>query len=369
MARVLMIDDDEDVAATVKEAALKAIPGLTFECETDFEKGFSRIKDEEPDVVILDWYLDPPRDKTPGQPVWEKIWKDNFCPVVIFTARPPAFEPALPESHPFVKVFTKGRGTEQKVVQCIADFVPHVNAMRRVRTELDGILRAVLKDTAPFVLRGTADPAKQPDVLARTARRRVAAVMDEAELTGGPILDWERYVVPPIGREPCVGDVLRRIGDDSGEPTAYCLVLTPSCDMVSGRTKVSRALVAKCCDCGMFVTQGLDLQTTKEKTVRERLKSSLTQAQCRGYVSLPELPGIIPHLSLNLRDLDLIELGQIANEAGADTKYQRIASIDSPFREQIVWAFLEISGRPGMPDRDFTGTIEGIVADLSRVKK
>jgi len=32
--------------------------------------------------------------------------------------------------------------------------------------------------------------------------------------------------------------------------------------------------------------------------------------------------------------------------------FTRIASIDSPFREQIAWAHLQIAGRPGVPERD-----------------
>jgi CTP synthase len=86
-------------------------------------------------------------------------------------------------------------------------------------------------------------------------------------------------------------------------------------------------------------------------------------------MSLPELPGLIPHLSLDLRDLDLIDLGQIGNRGTAGITYERVATIDSPFREQMAWAFLQIAGRPGLPDRDFSATIEGIVAALSHAKK
>jgi CTP synthase len=35
-------------------------------------------------------------------------------------------------------------------------------------------------------------------------------------------------------------------------------------------------------------------------------------------------------------------------------KYCRIASVDSPFREQIVWAHMINACRPGMPSRDMT---------------
>ena len=40
-----------------------------------------------------------------------------------------------------------------------------------------------------------------------------------------------------------------------------------------------------------------------------------------------------------------------------------MASVSSPFREQIVWAYMINSCRPGMPDRDMTTWAEGIMTE------
>ena len=35
-----------------------------------------------------------------------------------------------------------------------------------------------------------------------------------------------------------------------------------------------------------------------------------------------------------------------------NTYYLRMCSIDSPFREQIIWNYMQTSCRPGVPDRN-----------------
>lgn len=53
----------------------------------------------------------------------------------------------------------------------------------------------------------------------------------------------------------------------------------------------------------------------------------------------------------NLRNLQLIPIENIG-KPGEGKKFIRVASIDSPFREALSWAYLQVSGRPGLPERD-----------------
>jgi hypothetical protein len=46
----------------------------------------------------------------------------------------------------------------------------------------------------------------------------------------------------------------------------------------------------------------------------------------------------------------------------------RVASVDSPFREQIAWAFVQIAGRPALPDRDLESWVQEIREQISGVK-
>ena len=63
----------------------------------------------------------------------------------------------------------------------------------------------------------------------------------------------------------------------------------------------------------------------------------------------------------DLRDLEIIPIGDI----GVDNKpFLRVASIDSPFREMVAWAYLHTACRPGLPDRDFKAWRDEIINTL-----
>lgn len=60
----------------------------------------------------------------------------------------------------------------------------------------------------------------------------------------------------------------------------------------------------------------------------------------------------------------------MTNSISLEHTYFRVASIDSPFREQIVWAYMITSCRPGMPNRDMNlwakyPAIEAGASDIS----
>jgi CTP synthase len=71
-------------------------------------------------------------------------------------------------------------------------------------------------------------------------------------------------------------------------------------------------------------------------------------------------------MSAHLRDLELIPADEIGD--GDPAKFVRAASVDSPFREQIAWAFVQIAGRPAVPDRDLESWIEEIKARVAEAK-
>ena len=62
----------------------------------------------------------------------------------------------------------------------------------------------------------------------------------------------------------------------------------------------------------------------------------------------------------NLKRLELLEWEQIRlggdendeDQPARDGRFKRVASTDSPFREMVVWAYLRVAGRPGLPDID-----------------
>jgi hypothetical protein len=206
-------------------------------------------------------------------------------------------------------------------------------------------------------------------MVVRSARRRVAAAMDDKLSVGGPNLrSWEHYLSPPITSEyPLTGDIIRRQNGNPEDPAEYAVVLTPSCDLVSGegrKPKVKRVLVARCKDVGRLLQELAPGDRDDEEERRKKLRIILTQGHGHSCLPLPALPGIFPQMAADFRALELIDFGKIVTGEGGE--YERVASVDSPFRELVAWAYALCAARPGLPDRDYDAWVDEIVSALPK---
>jgi CTP synthase len=183
-------------------------------------------------------------------------------------------------------------------------------------------------------------------------------MMDEVTATENrPLFSWEQYLVPAVGRSPLTGDLLRRHGIAWDDPSGYRLVVSPSCDLVLGRNE-STVLVAKCGGAAALLKKvGLAGISDKEK-VKSRV---LSPGFASGCLPLPAFPKQIPLLFALLKELEVVPYEQIGPDPAVGATYKRVASIDSPFREQVAWAFLSTGARPGMPDRDLDAWASALV--------
>jgi len=184
---------------------------------------------------------------------------------------------------------------------------------------------------------------------------------------------WEMYLCPPIKNSSIqLGDILVKTESETDggsandtstelDPSNYFIVLTPSCDLVKSESqspKVSKILVARCCRVNKFKEKIFNnINVTKfERRVKSEL---LTPGHKNEYVPLPKFSNKIPIMFANLRDLCLIPVDDVG-AFGSNHRYQRVGSIDSPFREMIAWVYSNFTSRPGLPERDF----EDMVMDL-----
>lgn len=344
MPRVLIIDDEVSVVEVLISAIKKSLLDLDCVPESGFAAAADLLKKEVFDAVVLDL-----RQGTdlPGQPIWRDIWTRRFCPIVIYTAVSGELDPPLPKDHAFVKRIKKGSGSETKVVEVLKTFEPQIVAIARLHEELHIMVQRALRDTAGSGIVTGDEPAH----LVHAVRRRVAALMDSKSATEGrELFSWEQYLIPPIGDSPLTGDLLRKRAASWQDPNAYRLVLTPSCDMVREQKPCATVLVATCCGAEGVIAACPSL-SSKDPVAAERVRTQvLSPGHFSGMLPLPQFPGVVPLLGARLKDLQVIPYESIGAE-GADA-YERVASIDSPFREQVSWAFLTTVARPGLPDRD-----------------
>jgi CheY-like chemotaxis protein len=363
IVRILLIDDQPENVAALRAELIDNLPGCV--CEViGFEDANERIESHDPHVIVLDLLQGVGADaEAVGLQTRTYIWEKKFCPLVLYTAAADLMDEDANKNHPFMCVIRKGANSEREVLARIQQYEPHIATLELVAKEIRWTMNGVLREIAPRIFERVADDPGRRDALTRSARRRVAAKMDEALSIGGANLkSWGFYLCPPVAAHPLTGDVLRKRDGNKADPTAYSVILTPSCDLASDGArapKVSEVLVSRCKPANRLL-QDLNLQTWANKH-KDKLLALLRQGYAQSCLPLPALPGEFPAMVADFRSLELIAYDQIGE---ADKDYIRIASVDNPLRELTAWAYLSSAARPALPERDFDAWADEIVTAL-----
>ena len=363
--KILFIEDRPETIEPAEELIKKKF----VQADTDicnFEDAGSRLRSFRPHLVILDLIKDEDAagSEVEGLNTYQAIWDSHFCPVIVYSARKEEYENSR-EPHPLVISELKGAGSEIPVVKAIEKLTPYIEALKKSENLVRECLSSAMRDTA---LRASSTPMpadRLADIVTRSGRRRVAAMMDEPVPGESQLASWEIYLYPPVSNQKLLGDVLRKSDGDPGDPGSFRVVLTPSCDMVdagSQKPRVDKVLVANCSPMNQ-VLQSMGMQNSAAVTLKKELpRKMLNQGYFQDFIPLPYLEGAIPAMAANLKDLALIPISDI----GPEHEFTTIASVDSPFREQVAWAYLQITGRPGLPERDTSTWAEDIIKAVEK---
>ena len=359
---ILFIEDEPESIEPVLMRLDEEIPG-TRTLTKNFATADEVIRKRRPDIVVLD-ILQGGASHNPepiGLDNLNFIWNHRFCPVVVYSADPGRLENhEYLKDHPFIKIEKKGAGSDDSVVRAIRDFRPLVLAMRDTEEKIHGQLTEAMKSTAPLAAASAKDPGDLAKIVMRSGHRRVAALMDEQLPDETKLAVWEQYIFPPVSTDIQLGDILRE-RDSSNYAQSFRIVLTPSCDMVRSEErspKVQQVLVAKCCPMTEALrTIGLGVGRNLDYQIKSRL---LSQGYSQSIIAIPPLPDNIPAIAANLKDLELIPIDNI----GDTGEFRVVASIDSPFRELVSWAYLQIACRPGLPERDLDTWAKDIISSI-----
>lgn len=357
--KILFIDDNQNSVVVASYLLNDEIENPSIDI-VGFDDAEMHLQKTQPDIVVLDLLLGAPSEQNDeGLKIEDFIWESCFCPVVVYSAEPDR----LKKEHPLIKKVQKGSGSQHGVLRAVNDLKPVADMLRQARQnakeEVDKAFSLVMREVAEQASMTFTDPERLSDFVRRSGRRRLAAMMDT------PIADelasWEQYLCPPVSDDVLLADVLMTKDADKDQPESFCVVLTPSCDMVrtgGSRPKVNRVLVARCCS--MLHAQRLVGLIGSNKKVKRNIKEMLNEGYRRAIIPLPKLEGVIPTMAANLRDLELIEIEKIG--AGKEFEYRRVASCDSPFRELVAWAYMQNAARPGLPVRDVNTWAKEIIA-------
>lgn len=365
--RVLIIDDEESsrqaLCATLMEETGWDVQDQGFE---GLEETLVRFR---PDMVVLDLMDDNPPERTDtGNRSFDQIRETWFCPVVVYSA----FPDEQHFDHRLVKTIVKGTDSDVQVRDCLAEFVPQARMIRSVHEDFDARVREALRDSVHALgeQMGTETNGFDDSILARAVRRLVAARVDAGASADATLHAWERWIVPPLGDHLLTADLIRLKQADWENREAFRLVLTPSCDLAIGHDrepKVEKVLVACCEPLRRFGGTQLSLGEKLTRRQKDQLRSILTEGMADNILPIPSFRGHVPLMVANLKRLELVAWNSIdfgvedSDAENADAEFRRVASTDSPFREMVVWAYLRVTGRPGVPNI----AVEDWLADIS----
>ena len=252
--KVLMIEDN---VSTI-QGLIDAVCDRGWEhLVASFDIAEESIYSFDPDVVVMDWMFDE-EDVEKGRPILERIVANEFRPVIVFSAHDlsTVLEDILLK-HRLID-FTRKGDDDSKLAEKIDTWRDSALALSRMRHSMNEALIESAKVLDVFQ-KMTAFPS--PEIVSFMLSRRTIQYFEQAEVGEQPPT-WIQYVYPPMMNNLLVADVLRIYSEEAdqsqpGIPSEYCVVLTPSCDMVNHAEHGFKVLVSHCCNKGRFTEQRL----------------------------------------------------------------------------------------------------------------
>ncbi|WP_041763256.1 response regulator [[Leptolyngbya] sp. PCC 7376] len=403
--RVLLVDDDEDSCKLIQEY-LKDFceiedTNIVVEYITKFNLALEYLEARKIDLLILDVRIgdiddDLEVDDEAGRKTLKAIQENLFVPVIFHTGLPRVVEDLASN---LIRVVPRENDSPKKLLTEIESLL---------KTGLPALNRAIIKHTEKvqrsymwgFVNENWPEFEQIQDrnELAHLLARRLAisfSFENVGEIETGlgesgtqaseanQAHSMRYYVLPPISIDPQTCDLYR---DETG---LYWVLLTPSCDMVM-REKNGRSSCSA--DYFMFAGCASLTEQTEYAELKEHFDSNPLTEDFKTYEDLsgkhkklavrlrkfllnnPEkrqkgryffLPKAwrIPDLIVDFQNVKAIPLEEVFSP---DSKLERIASVDSPFRESLISRFNSFFGRIGTPDLDVEIILRRLISMTSQ---
>lgn len=355
--RVLIIEDKDDLAADAKreiEDAFEESNEIEVEVsiETDFERGFARVRKRESDVVVLDVRRDAcesvTEDDTAGQAVYRDIKEACFAPVVFWTALPEKVNHE--QMSPLVTVVAKEETDKLPAAIQAAVASGALTTIRDIEQHAADVLRKHMwTELAPNWAEYTGDTDSAG--ITQVLLSRLARILDEDRDQKFTTHPSHRYVYPPASDRRSPGDVLRATDQ------TWWVVLTPACDFE--QDKVKYVLLAKASPLAEHpkyrTWKSSNPGSSNEKDRWNSLDQDVLRATRGRFHFLPAFREI-PDLVIDLENVKAVEVNALDDFAW-------VASLVSPFAEALLVQHSHLRGRVGVPEIDSLRVKQRLLGD------
>lgn len=354
--RLLIVEDKaDDVRGILDHADEKGWENRRL----DFTEAISAVDEYDPDVIVLDMKDDAAQDELRGGEIFKLIWKNRFRPTIVFSGLADSFVIEDPDIQAMARdplFICIPKGDEDPVISkldYLADIVPSISRLRR---KLNSAL--IASANAIGTIKKASEGASE-EVQDYLFSSRITQFLQEPAIEQAlPTL--VHYICPPMGDHMLVGDILHH-----QENNEYVIILTPSCDMARA-AEDAKILVAHSSDFAS-IHDSFNADYSKKPGKYENRKKQMVRKMNQGFYEsklyLPAIEGVFPNLCFNMKDVDIVKLGDIAPCADKKTEHQpwlRLASLASPYRERATWAYLSTACRPGVPTLDADSWVDSI---------
>jgi len=361
---VLAVDDDPANLDRLERIFERGIgfDGDTFKFTkiTSFDDGLELIRTARFDFIFLDVHenagdpdpnAEPNAEDQKGEELLEALKKIRFSPVIFYTGYPKKVEHL---SSPVVRVLEKGATVDEvrnEVKEILNTKLPHLS------NYIENKSREYIWETLSSVWDKIPD-ISPPDIALLLARRLASnlsenVIKDILGIGKDYIKPLEMYIYPPI--ELCSpGDIYQQ--KDTFE---HWIVCTPACDFE--QKKAQNVLLAKVHSLSEY--EGVanvkaarenhrNANSSDAKAIKVlKNKVTKTESQLRNFVNNggPKryrfLPGTF-FIESSYIDFQCIKSINLEENEG----YDKVCTLDSPYREQVINLFSNYYGRIGTPD-------------------
>lgn len=375
---VLLVEDENETCRQIKEHYdTWSYEGnrLLITDVTDFTIALEELNKQRYDLLILDVFMGANKTIESGEKagieVLNKVKQRRFIPVVFYTALPAAVKTL---ENPLIKVAEKtGMAFEtldSSIIELLNTGLLKIN--REFTRHVDGTLREYLWD---FVPQNWKEITSSGDLesLAYLLCRRLAASFDtrgaerlaqslkseqvtqatEQENETEKVHPMQYYIIPPSGEWLSTGDIVKENGTE--EPDSYWLILTPTCDFIERAKSERRAehvLIVQCLPLREFSEyqechKEKPHSSSKTRRLNDLIGTPYRTPEGRQEGRFYFLPGAldVPDLIVDFQQSCTVSFDSVSH-------YVKIATLDSPFRESLVFFFTRYIGRIGTPDLD-----------------